>query len=150
MKKSTALLAAALAICLAGCLDLDNEFTLNPDGSGKVKIRCVSAPVSFDIGEKKKSPEELMKSLVRETLEQSGGVDAWADVAAAIRDDGKVSFNGTAYFKDIEQLKLRVMGIASQTSDLVFKKEAGGGVSVEVIGEKKERKAPEPPGKLTE
>lgn len=150
MKKPAALLAAALLACLAGCLDMDSEFTLNPDGSGKVKIRCVSAPVSFDIGEKKKSPDELMKSLVRETLEQSQGVDAWADVTAAIRDDGKVSFSGTAYFKDIAQLKLRVMGVGGQGSDLAFAKEKDGGVSVEVTGEKKEAKPAKPPGPMTD
>jgi hypothetical protein len=145
MRKSIALVAL---LALAGCLDLDDDFTLNPDGSGKVKIKCVSAPVSFDIGEKK-SPDEVMRKSVRETLEQSTGVDAWSDVVAAIRDDGKMSFTGTAYFKDIDQLRLKIMGNTSSISELVFKKEKDA-VSVEVTGEKKERKAPEPPGKLTE
>src|SRR5258706_3042028 len=100
MKRSTAFLSVALALLLAGCLDLDNEFMLNPDGSGKVKIKCISAPVSFNLTDKK-PPEEVLKTNVRQTLEQSEGVDAWSDVVAAIRDDGKMSFSGTAYFKDI-------------------------------------------------
>jgi hypothetical protein len=149
MKRKIAFLSAALALTVAGCLDLDNEFTLNPDGSGKVKIKCVSAPMSFNLTEKK-SPEETMKSQVRETLEQSTGVDAWSDVSASIRDDGKTVFSAVAYFRDIEQLKLHVMGASSPISDLVFRKEANGAVSVEVKREQKEAKAAEPPGKLTE
>jgi hypothetical protein len=147
MRTSTALVAV-LSLALAGCLDLDDEFTINPDGSGKVRIKCVSAPVNFDLTEKK-SPEEIMKKSVRETLEQSAGVDAWSGVQASLRDDGKMSFTGTAYFKDIEQLRLKVMGATSTVSELVFKKEQDA-VSVELTGEKKEEKAPEPPGTLTE
>jgi hypothetical protein len=148
MRKSTALVAV-LALALAGCVDLYVEYTINPDGSGMVKIRCISSPVSFNLSEKK-SPEEIMKANVRETLEQSAGVDAWSDVQAAIRDDGKMSFTGTAYFKDIEQLKLKVMGVSSQVPELVYRKEKDGTVSVEVTGEKKEQKAAEPPGNLNE
>src|SRR6185436_757414 len=112
------------------------------------KIKCVSTAVSFNLGDKK-SPEELLKQNVRETLEKSEGVDGWADLVAALRDDGKMSFTATAYFKDVEQLKLHVMGISSNSSELVFRKEAGG-ISVEMVADKKDAKPPTPPEKMTE
>jgi hypothetical protein len=148
MKRRLSILPAVLALALAGCLDEDNEFTLNPDGSGKVKIKCVAAPVSFDIGEKK-TPDELLKKDVRETLENSEGVDAWADVVAGVRDDGKMSFVGTAYFKDVEHLKLKVMGITSSGPELTVRKEKGA-LIVQLQGDNKEAKPAEPPGNLTE
>ncbi|HLY73519.1 MAG TPA: hypothetical protein VKU80_05310 [Planctomycetota bacterium] len=148
MRRGLPVLAAILALALAGCLDQDNEFTLNPDGSGKVRIKCVAAPVSFNLG-KEKSPEELLKQNVRETLENSAGVDAWSDVVAGLRDDGKMSFTGTAYFKDIEQLKLKVMGVSSSGPELVVTR-GKGTLTVQCIGEKKEPKPAEPPGNMTE
>ncbi len=98
MRRFSPVLAALCAVVLAGCLDLDEEYSINPDGSGKVKIKCAVAPMRFTTS--KKSPEELLKSDVRETLEKCGGVDAWTDVTAVQRDDGKIAFSGTAYFKD--------------------------------------------------
>jgi len=148
MKRRPSVLPAVLALALAGCLDQDNEFTLNPDGSGKVKIKCVAASVGFDIGEKK-TPDELLKKNVRETLEGSEGVDAWSDVVAGLRDDGKMSFAGTAYFKDVEQLKLKVMGVTGSGPELAVRKEKGA-LIVQLSGDKKEPKPAQPPGNLTE
>src|SRR5436190_6005453 len=121
MRRIAAALAAVIAFALTGCLDLDEEYTLNPDGSGKVKIRCALAPMRFT--NKKKSPEELLKSDVRETLEKCGGVDAWTDVSAVQRDDGKIEFKGTAYFRDYSKLKLSILGMTSSMSKTVVAKE---------------------------
>lgn len=117
MRRLAAVLSAVFAIALAGCLDLDEEYSINPDGSGKVKVRCAIAPMRFTTA--KKSPEELLKSDVRETLEKCVGVDAWTDVSAVQRDDGKVLFSGTAYFRDFSKLKLTVMGMSSSMSKTV-------------------------------
>lgn len=148
MNKLAAAMVAILAIAMAGCLEQDNEFTINPDGSGKVKIKSVAAPVSFNLTDKK-SPEELLKQNVRETLEGSAGVDAWSDVVASLRDDGKTSFTGTAYFKNIDELKLKVMGVNSSGPELGVVKEPNR-LIVTLTGEKKNTKAPEPPGNLSE
>src|SRR5437867_797490 len=42
-----------LAFAAAGCLDIDQEFTLNPDDSGKVDIRQIAPPMNFDLTERK-------------------------------------------------------------------------------------------------
>lgn len=146
MRRFQAVLAAVCALALAGCLDLDEEYSINPDGSGKVKIRCAIAPMRFTAA--KKSPEELLKADVRETLEKCAGVDAWTDVSAVQRDDGKVLFSGTAYFRDYSKLKLNIMGMTSSMSKTVIANE-GGAVTVTVTPESR-GEAPAEPAKLTE
>lgn len=41
------LLLPALSLSIVGCIDLELEYTLNPDGSGKVVVLWVGSP--FDI-----------------------------------------------------------------------------------------------------
>ena len=96
----------ALLLLTAGCIDVEQEYTLNPDGSGKVVVRWLGSP--FDIGDK--SAEARAKSLLKDEVTKSEGVDAWKDVSCVARDDGKFEFKGTAYFKDFAQLKLNNAG----------------------------------------
>ncbi|HZE97957.1 MAG TPA: hypothetical protein VE981_13090 [Planctomycetota bacterium] len=146
MRRLTAALSVVFAVALAGCLDLDEEYSLNPDGSGKVKIKCALAPMRFSAG--KKSPEELLKSDVRETLEKCEGVDAWTDVSAVQRDDGKIAFSGTAYFKDFSRLRLNILGMSSSMSKTAVVRE-GDAMTVTVTPEQR-GEAPAEPAKLTE
>ena len=113
MRRFNAVLSAVFAITLAGCLDLDEEYSINPDGSGKVKIKCALAPMRFTNA--KKSPEELLKSDVRETLEKCGGVDAWTDVSAVQRDDGKIGVMDYYNMKNLQADTSMRQGIAGQT-----------------------------------
>ena len=150
MKKAGALLVSACLSLLAGCLDSEQEFTLNPDGSGKVKIKATSVSKLTDLAFKV-TPEESLKNSVIETLEKSKGVDAWTDVSAKLDADGKTIFTGTAYFKDISQLKLNILGTESDFPHLTVKKEADGGFSVEATPDKKGGEdAPAPDKKPTE
>jgi hypothetical protein len=146
MRRSAVALSALLALTLAGCLDLDEEYSINPDGSGKVKVRCAVTPMRFTAA--KKSPEELLKADVRETLEKCAGVDAWKDVTAVQRDDGKVEFSGTAYFKDFTKLKLTVMGVSSSMLKTMVARD-GGALTVTVTPEQRDA-PPAEPVKLTE
>jgi len=146
MRRSAVALSALLALTLAGCLDLDEEYSINPDGSGKVKLRCAVTPMRFTAA--KKSPEELLKADVRETLEKCAGVDAWKDVTAVQRDDGKVEFSGTAYFKDFTKLKLTVMGVSSSMLKTMVARD-GGALTVTVTPEQRDA-PPAEPVKLTE
>ncbi len=145
MRILSAAAVLALALAAAGCLDLDQEFTLNPDGSGKVVLRSVAPPVSFDLTGKDTSPEKTMQKAVREELEKSEGVDAWKDVSASLRDDGKIEFKATAYFKDISKLKLKSGGMMT----LSVTRDASGAWVLQAVAEKKaaEKAAPaEKPG----
>src|SRR5262249_1583181 len=107
-------LAAAGVLCLlhAGCIECEQTFTLNPDGSGKVAITLV-APLSpldqlFGVadpaGGKRPSTEEKKRRSLDKLLSTARGVDAWKDVSADYLPDGRFKFQGTAYFKDLQPI----------------------------------------------
>lgn len=94
----------ALAFCALGCIEREEEYTLNPDGSGKAVIAWVGAP--FDpFGRGEKDPEVILKRLIRQELESKKGIDCWKDVTFSLRPDGKITFRGTAYFKSFNDLQ---------------------------------------------
>ena len=105
------LFASMLALLLAtiGCIELDEEFTLNPDGSGKVAVHWIGSPLDFGAG---KGAEARAKSFLKDEVTQCEGVDAWQDVSCVVRPDGKYEFKGTAYFRDASQLKLHNSGLS--------------------------------------
>lgn len=85
----------------AGCVEGELNYTVNPDGSAKVRIDVVAAkPLEFNVGpEKADEPlDALLRRAIKSTLE-SPGVSAWKDVAAEWRPDGKLKFTGTAYLR---------------------------------------------------
>jgi hypothetical protein len=92
---------------LTGCFDTKENFTLNPDGSGKVVVESVFAPFSMDMSNDKQTPEQKLNSSMRSVFENIKGVEAWKDVTFVQQDDGKVKFKGTAYFKDLSKVDLQ-------------------------------------------
>jgi hypothetical protein len=126
--RRTAFFAALTAAAAAGCIESESEYTLNPDGSGKVTVRWVCAPVWTLQGGKDKDPDEEAKGAIRSELRDSKGVDCWKDVTYAIRNDGKVEFKGTAYFKDLEKLELHAQGYAQAFPGLRLSRDGKGGL----------------------
>jgi hypothetical protein len=112
-----------------GCFESKEDYVLNPDGSGKVTIAGTfettmpGMPASTD-------PKDTMMEL-KELLEKSKGVDAWSGVTFDRTKEGRVSFQGTAYFPDISKLDLETFG-----KDASLKKE--GNKLVLLIEEKEE------------
>lgn len=112
-----------------GCFESKENYVLNPDGSGKVTIvgtfetTMPGMPSSTD-------PKDTMME-VKELLEKSKGVDAWSGVTFDRTKEGRVSFQGTAYFPDISKLDLETFG-----KDANLKKE--GNKLVLLIEEKEE------------
>jgi hypothetical protein len=107
-----ALLAAAAA--LAGCLETRDEFSLNPDGSGKVVINMTmpdrmavkTDAMSFALSANlRPAPEAEPAAVARRTLRQlldgSKGVEAWSDLDCGADADGHIRIKATAYFKDL-------------------------------------------------
>lgn len=93
---------ACLLACLAtGCLDVDNEWTLNPDGSGKVRHRVVFNQKVFSFGGEK-SPRQF----ARELLQKSEGIEAWSELSYGKTDEGYLRFEGVAYFPDASRVRL--------------------------------------------
>ena len=93
----------------AGCVEGEATYTVNPDGSAKVKIDVVSVvppPLVGGIEPNAKKPEEetlddIRRRAIRSTLEMPG-VAAWKDVSADFLPNGKLKFSGTAFVKRLE------------------------------------------------
>jgi hypothetical protein len=86
-KYSIAFVLACLLLC--SCQE-KREFTINPDGSGKLALEAHS---------KAANDYDELHAIVA-TLNNSKGVDAWTDATAEF-NEGAVSFKGTALFPDI-------------------------------------------------
>jgi hypothetical protein len=90
-------------------LHLDHDYSLNPDGSGKVTLRWEGDSPSPDL-----QPNQFMGSEVL----NGKGIDAWSDLACTL-EDGKLRFTATAYFKDIAALRFHCQGFHASTLDFV-------------------------------
>ena len=95
----------AALILLSGCFETKQEFTLNPDGSGKVVHESTFQTMDIT-GGGQRDAERQMKAAVAEVISQSKGVEAWRDVSYEIGDDGRIAFRGTAYFRNLSELDI--------------------------------------------
>jgi hypothetical protein len=122
MKRLIAATFLCLAlVCLTGCFDTQEEFTLNPDGSGKVVIESVCAPLQLQLNQTA-TPEQKLQGAIRSLLENVKGVTAWKDVTYVRQDDGRIKFRGTAYFADINRVEFQNLAILNFS----LKKSEGG------------------------
>ncbi len=161
--KFLTILAFTVAICaiaIAGCVETKDEFTVNPDGSGKIVHELTFASmdlgpgsemgsegVSFDMtGGEPSDPQAQLKKSVKEILSQSSGVDTWKDVSYKMTDDGRTYFKGTAYFPGINNLSLHNAGFSSDMK-LNFTRDISGEITIELKSEEQaeEGKAVETP-----
>src|SRR5262245_43175313 len=117
MKKR--LTTAALLVCLTalGCVEGEQTFTLNPDGSGKVKLDVmmptpadpfVGPPKKADGGAPEATPDVLLRKSLKGLLE-TRSIDAWKDVTAEFTRDGRLKITGTAYFRNAEAFEFQNM-----------------------------------------
>lgn len=106
-----------IPLLLVSCFQEEKVFTLNPDGSGKVEFKTtfsLDSIIKFTSeGEAEPSLEEKAKEAVAKIFEKSEGVAAWTDVSYKIDDEGKIEFQGTAYFSDLNKLELKMGGMTS-------------------------------------
>ena len=123
------LLLLPLLFLLTSCFQEELVYTLNPDGSGKVNLKAIFPLDSyFDLnltGENSLSPEEKVQLVVKKTLEKSEGIAAWTNVSYKTTDDNKIEFQGTAYFKDLNKVKLKLGNVDSDTLAPTFTKKKG-------------------------
>jgi hypothetical protein len=107
---------------LTGCFETKDEFTLNPDGSGKVIHECSFQKVS--LGGDDEITEDALKEAIGKVLTEAKGVEAWRDVSYKRLDDGRLYFKGTAYFTN-----LNTLDIPNQTMlEFAWQKTTGGAV----------------------
>ena len=84
-----------LALSCAGCFEVEDQWTLNPDGSGQVVRQVTLSP-------RGKTPEEW----TRWGIERSSGAAAWSDYRSATLPDGRLQIRLTAHFADLGALDL--------------------------------------------
>jgi hypothetical protein len=112
MKKTfPSVLACLPLLLLAGCFDTKEEFTLNPDGSGKVTVESVCAPFQMDMTGEKKTPEQKLQAAIKNIFDNTKGVAAWRNVTYKQQDDGRIWFKGTAYFEDLNKVQFNGLAI---------------------------------------
>ena len=105
-KKFTLSFGLGLLLLTSGCFDTKEDFTLNPDGSGKVIHECTFQSVNLNSDGETPDTGKVLTNAVRELLQQVKGVDAWRDVTFKAQDDGRLYFRGTAYFKNLSKLNI--------------------------------------------
>jgi hypothetical protein len=111
-----------LLALLTGCFETKQEFTINPDGTGKVVHECSFQ--GFDFSGNSEPTEELLKEEVGKIISGSKGVEAWRDVSFDLQDDGWLHFKGTAYFTNLNTLEIK------NHTMLRFNWKTGGGETV--------------------
>lgn len=132
----------AAFVLLTGCFETKQEFTLNPDGSGKVVHESKFQNVSLSGNSAK--PEAELKASVANIINKAKGVDAWRDVSFRLLEDGRFYFKGTAYFKNLSALDLPNQTMlefdwarsADGTGVLTMRKKPGGDSAGSKAGKK--------------
>jgi hypothetical protein len=100
----TAVMTLSVAVFLTGCFETKDEFTVNPDGSGKVVHECSFQQVN--LGGDNEVTEDSLKEAISRIITESGGVEAWREVTYKRLDDGRMHFKGTAYFTNLNTLDI--------------------------------------------
>ena len=90
---------------LSGCFEIEEECTLNPDGSGKLRFSYIVPAVS--LLESYDSLDDMAKNYIEKTLLDSSGVDAWTDVTYEVLEYEKIKIDATVYFKDYNKLGIK-------------------------------------------
>jgi hypothetical protein len=97
MNKATRFITTTASICalalLTGCFETHDEFTINPDGSGKVIHQCTFPGLS--------TGDRDVERAVRKVISEAKGVEAWRDMSFKVLGDDRIFFKGTAYFTNM-------------------------------------------------
>jgi hypothetical protein len=120
---------------MGGKFETEEDYTLNPDGTGKVRIKAC-----YQVGD----PGGTLRGPMTKTLEESGGIDAWSDFSFELTDDGLIQFTGTAYFRDISGVDIKFGSVERQIPGVRFAEESGGMVLEMQTGAEEKEEEPRP------
>jgi hypothetical protein len=99
MTSTRFLLLLLTLLAVPGCLEIENNYTLNPDGSGRVDVQmrydmsglpAVAMPVG-----------DGLKEFARNLVSNSTGIEVWSDVKAKKSGEGILTVSGRGYFRDL-------------------------------------------------
>lgn len=102
-------LLACMAFALASCYETKQEITLNPDGTGKMRLD--SRFQNVNIMNDDELPEDAMQAAVARIINDSKGIEVWDEVSFEPLDDGRIHFMGTAYFKKIDAVEIQNLSL---------------------------------------
>ena len=115
----------------AGCVEEKSEYTLNPDGSGKVVYDVIFVPTQLNLSDNETSPQYRIRLEIEKILQMSEGVDVWSDISYDLTDEGRIHFVGTAYFRDINKVNIRAGGF-NKDMKLRFSRSQSGRIIIEL------------------
>lgn len=146
MQKISRRIIVIVLLCIfAGCIQTKEEYTLNPDGSGKVVYESTLPLIRMSniMTDEVPDPQEQALEEVGKILKNSQGVDVWKDVNYKDTENGFLFFKGTAYFKKLSAL--RIGGSMKSEGDetvfeTVFEKLPKGGMELKLVEKKAEKK----------
>jgi hypothetical protein len=151
MRNTVGLLAVCLvpSLCIADSFSAKQDFTLNPDGFGKLSYQMSMSPPDSDAAKDPAALKEAARAEAAKIVKESKGVAAWKDVTFTAEKDGKITFKGTAFFQDVAELKL---GGSTQCSNALKYTcaTADAAAQLELIVQMQEEPAPTEAPKLTE
>lgn len=106
--RATLLLASLLTLC--GCVQSKLDIYLNPDGTGKVVYEVLRGAPEDEFADwfSERDKENLARQSARDILQESKGVAAWRDVSTGFTKEKQFRFKGTAYFRSLNLLALRL------------------------------------------
>lgn len=121
------MLVLICSLGLAGCLDITDTYTINPDGSGKVVHEAVLAQMNLSMDGSSSDPtEDSLKKAALDEIKKAQGIAAWSDISYEQRGKDQFYFKGTAYFKDINKVKFHNSGASINTYDQVSLRRENG------------------------
>ncbi len=136
---SRRIIVISLLCIFAGCIQTKEEYTLNPDGSGKVVYESTLPLMSTMMTDEVPDPQDQAREEVGKILKNSQGVDVWKDVNYKVTEKGSLFFKGTAYFQKHSALKIGG-SMKSESSKVVFEKLPKGGMELRLVEKKAEEK----------
>jgi len=126
----------ACGLLLSSCYETKQEFTINPDGSGKVKHECSFQNVNLT-GDSD-APEDALQAAISKLITDSKGIEAWRDVSFKRLSDGRLWFQGTAYFKKLADLEIPNQSML----EFAWKNQGGGKAQLDLSLQKSKDQAP--------
>ena len=144
---------ACLAILAVGCFETKHDYSLNPDGSGRVTYEITMQDMSAMMGaamglaggaaSAASARHQAVRAAIPRPVRRRRRLE---DVSFSKAEDGRIKFKGTAYFKSIEKLKLH----PAAGSAISFAKDDKGGLVLNLEGDKKDKAEIKVPAQMTE
>jgi hypothetical protein len=106
----------ALTTLLAGCLEVDQQCTINPDGSARIRVRftadldklkALPSAEHLDPEDARREARQSLHELARQCLETAEGVDAWTEYAYDESTPHRITLSLTAYTRDFTRFALK-------------------------------------------